>query len=308
MIRHYLRKGISGWRLDVADELSESLIRAIRSASRKEKSDALLLGEVWEDASDKIAYGKRRSYFCGNELDSVMNYPVGNAIIDYLLSGDSQKLFATVKRLYTHYPKGASDSCMNLLGTHDTERILTRLSGIPDGGRSPEELSLAKLSPIERAVAVQRLKLAWMLLSVMPGVPCIFYGDEAGMEGYYDPFNRRPFPWGREDEDLLDFYRKVGSLRRSLALFAKGYCKLPERMPQGVFALSRFDEKDCLLAIVNLSGKTQTLSPESLYYSLGLGEKAPQFKCLLGEDMKNKQLTLENTSFSILLAENITNC
>ena len=308
VIRHYLRKGISGWRLDVADELSESLIRAIRSASRKEKSDALLLGEVWEDASDKIAYGKRRSYFCGNELDSVMNYPVGNAIIDYLLSGDSQKLFATVKRLYTHYPKGASDSCMNLLGTHDTERILTRLSGIPDGGRSPEELSTAKLSPTERAFAIQKLKLAWMLLSVMPGVPCIFYGDEAGMEGYYDPFNRRPFPWGREDTGLLDFYRKVGSLRRSLDLFAKGYCKLPERMPQGVFAISRFDEKACLLAIVNLSGKTQTLSPESLYASLDISEKVPQFKCLLGEDMKNKQLTLENMSFSILLAEKITNC
>jgi len=308
VIRHYLRKGISGWRLDVADELSESLIRAIRLASRKEKSDALLLGEVWEDASDKIAYGKRRSYFCGNELDSVMNYPVGNAIIDYILNGDSHRLFATVKRLYTHYPKGASDVSMNLLGTHDTERILTRLSGIPDGGRSPEELSTAKLSREERALAVQRLKLAWLLLSVMPGVPCIFYGDEAGMEGYYDPFNRRPFPWGREDESLLSFYREVGALRRSQELFAKGFCKLPENMPHGVFALSRFDERKTLLAVVNLSGKTEHLALENLYFPLGIGEKLPKFTCLLGEDTKNKHLTLENMSFSVLLAENDTNC
>jgi len=308
VIRHYLRKGISGWRLDVADELSESLIRAIRSASRKEKSDALLLGEVWEDASDKIAYGKRRSYFGGNELDSVMNYPVGNAIIDYLLYGDSKKLFATVKRLYTHYPKGASDACMNLLGTHDTERILTRLSGVPDGGRSPKELSTAKLSPAERALATERLKLAWLLLSIMPGVPCIFYGDEAGMEGYYDPFNRRPFPWGREDEALLSFYREIGKLRRSLDLFAKGYMKLPESMPQGVFALSRFDETRTLLAVVNLSGKTQNLSLSDLYLPLGIRETLPKFRRLLGEDTKNQQISLENMSFSILLAENDTNC
>ena len=308
VIRHYLRKGISGWRLDVADELSESLIRDIRSASRKEKSDALLLGEVWEDASDKIAYGKRRSYFCGNELDSVMNYPVGNAIIDYVLHGDSEKLFATVKRLYTHYPKGASDACMNLLGTHDTERILTRLSGIPDNGRSPAELSTAKLSPEEKTLAVKRLQLAWLLLSVMPGVPCIFYGDEVGMEGYYDPFNRRPFPWGREDERLLSFYRTIGKLRTTQPLFAKGYMKLPEKMPKGVFALSRFDETGTILAFVNLSGKAQTISLDEVYASLEIQNKSPRFRTILGDTAKKQQLFLENMSFSLLLSENDTQC
>lgn len=259
VIRRYLRRGISGWRLDVADELSEVLVQEIRSACRKEKADSLLLGEVWEDAAVKIAYDRRRTYFHGDELDAVMNYPLGNAIIDYVTSGDATGLFATAKRLYAHYPKPVSDVNMNLLGTHDTERILTRLSGVEENGRSADELSVAKLSPEERALAKERLKLAWFLLSVMPGVPCIFYGDEVGMEGYHDPFNRRPFPWGREDNELLAFYRRINTLRRSEPLLAEGYLRLTEGLPCGVLVLERFTGKNKLTAAVNLSEKSYRL-------------------------------------------------
>ena len=187
VVRHYLNKGISGWRLDVADELSDELLRDIRRGAREEKRDALILGEVWEDASNKIAYGKLRRYFWGNQLDGVMNYPVGNRIADYLLTGNARPLFATLKRLYSHYPKISSDANMNLLGTHDTERILTKLSGVQENARSEEELSLARLTQRQYSEAKERLKAAWLLLSTVPGVPTVFYGDEAGNGGKQKP-------------------------------------------------------------------------------------------------------------------------
>jgi glycosidase len=128
IIRSYLKKGVSGWRLDVADELREEFLRELYTAVKKEKSDALVLGEVWEDASNKIAYGKRRRYFRG-ELDSVMNYPFKEGIVSYILYSDSDALYRAVNEIYSHYPKEVSDSLMNHIGTHDTARILTVLSG-----------------------------------------------------------------------------------------------------------------------------------------------------------------------------------
>lgn len=273
IIRRYLKKGIAGWRLDVADEVAEEFLEALRTAAREEKKDALLLGEVWEDASDKIAYGRRRSYFHGKELDGVMNYPVGNGVIGYLLTADASPLFSVVKRLYAHYPKQCSDVLMNLIGTHDTARILTRLSGVEENGRSDAELATARLTPEERDVAVERLKTAWFLLSVLPGVPCIYYGDEVGMEGYHDPFNRRPFPWHAMDEDLLAFYRQVNACRRKEPLFAKGWMKLVEALPPGVFAVDRFDEHQILRAAVNRSPAPCLLPP--------LPDTAAGGRCLL---------------------------
>ena len=127
------------------------------------------------------------------------------------------------------------------------------------------------------------------------------------MEGYHDPFNRRPFPWGKEDKDLLGFYREIGKLR-SLSLFQKGYMKLPEGMPQGVFALARFDESGTLFAFVNLSGKTQTLCLDEIYLSLGIGNTLPKFNALLGEKTQNRKICLKNMAFSLLFAENDTQC
>ncbi len=308
VVRHYLRKGISGWRLDVADELSESFISELRHAARSEKSDALILGEVWEDASDKIAYGKRRCYFCGNELDSVMNYPAGNAVTDYVLTGDAGRLFAILKRLYAHYPKPSSDSAMNLLGTHDTERILTRLSGVSDGERPPEVLAGLRLSDREKLRACEKLRLAWLILTTLPGVPCIYYGDEVGMEGYYDPFNRRPFPWGNENEALLAFYRTVGRIRREEGLFAEGLMKMAEGLPSGVFSLCRFNEHEAITVVVNLSGQALTVSLDALLPEAFLHVHRQKISVRLGESCINRQISLENSAFSLIKVENDTQC
>ncbi|MBQ9117051.1 MAG: glycoside hydrolase family 13 protein [Clostridia bacterium] len=215
VIRRWLRKGISGWRLDVVDELPDSMVAEIRAAAVAEREDAILLGEVWEDASDKIAYEQRRKYFQGYELSSVMNYPFRTAIIDYVMSGDARRIARDTRRQYEHYPEHISLAQMNLLGTHDTERILCMLSGADASGVENAGLARLALNGEQRAAAVRNLKLAAALLYALPGVPCIYYGDEVGMEGWRDPFNRRPFPWGRENTEILEFYRVLGALRRS---------------------------------------------------------------------------------------------
>lgn len=216
VVRQYMKKGIAGWRLDVADELSDDFLREFTQTVLEEKPDALVLGEVWEDATTKVAYGERKRYLRGGELDSVMNYPVRQAIIDYLIRGDFMALRRTLLSIYGHYPPPAANTLMNILGTHDTERILTALGD----GTAPQSLPYAALAehemrPEERVRGKELLRLAVCIQMLLPGVPCIFYGDEAGIEGYGDPFCRRPYPWEGEDQEILSFYRAIGSVRRS---------------------------------------------------------------------------------------------
>ncbi len=254
IIDRYMAMGIAGWRLDVADELSDEMLDEIRKRTKERKDNALIYGEVWEDASNKIAYSRRRHYFTGGQMNGVMNYPLKNAIIAYLTEKDAEFLFYTMKILYGHYPKAVSDMQMNILSTHDTERILTVLAGAPDGTKDNSVVAHSKLSPQERALGKSRLKLALLLQMFLPGIPCIYYGDEVGMEGYRDPFNRQPYPWGREDRELLAYYRQVAAMRTSLKMlsgaFYRGIC-----CEKGIFAFERFNEEQCLTVVENLSGE-----------------------------------------------------
>jgi len=224
---HYVNMGIGGWRLDVADELSDRFLDELRvSVKGASAGKAVIIGEVWENAADKIAYGYRRRYLQGKQLDSVMNYPVRNGILAFVRDGDAHKLYHTLTELYASYPRCVSDALMNLLGTHDTERILTVLgSASQDFDRPNHELAHASLSPGQRAKALKLLRMAATLQFTVFGIPSVYYGDEVGMEGYHDPFCRFPFPW-RETEgesalsyrtELLAFYRALGELRKSPA-------------------------------------------------------------------------------------------
>ena len=222
VIRKYIKKGISGWRLDVVDELSESFVEQIRTAAKAENPQSVIVGEVWEDASNKIAYDNRRHYLRGYELDSVMNYPLRDAIINFVNHGDSDTLYKTSTMIYENYPKQVCDSLMNILGTHDTERILSILGSDKHFDKSNDELSVMELSDVEYRIAVDKLKLASLICSTMYGVPCIYYGDEAGMQGYRDPFNRRCYPWNHEETALIDWYSQIGQLRMNNAEFTDG--------------------------------------------------------------------------------------
>lgn len=196
ILHKWLSLGAGGFRLDVADELPDGFLDRLRERVKKEDPENLIIGEVWEDASNKISYGKRRRYLQGRQLDSVMNYVFRDGIIAYALGGKAQDLAEKVEALLEHYPKECADLLMNILGTHDTRRILTVLSEKGEDGRA-------------------LLKNAAVLQFFLPGLPCVYYGDEAGMTGEGDPYCRGCFPWGHEDLALVSFYRKLGGLRRS---------------------------------------------------------------------------------------------
>ena len=224
VIRSWLRRGADGWRLDVADELPDFVVHAIHKAARAEKPDAVIIGEVWEDASNKIAYDVRRKHVLGGHCDGVMNYPVRNAILGFLLGGKGDWLQDVVETQRQNYPRWAFYSGMNSLGTHDTLRILTLLGEENDrrGDTSRDWRSQYRLCPEKRTLAVKRLKLGSLLLYALPGSPTLYYGDEAGMEGFEDPFNRRTFPWGEEDRELLSWFTALGKARKELSPLRKG--------------------------------------------------------------------------------------
>ena len=221
VVAHWLSLGADGFRLDVADELPDAFLALLKKRVRQIKPDALVIGEVWEDASNKIAYDIRRRYFTDGELDSVMNYPLRTAILDLLWGKDDGRHFrSTVMTLTENYPPQVLACCMNLLGTHDTPRLLTALVDDFDGPR--EALAARQLSPQQRGLAKQRLLAATFLQFTLPGAPSIYYGDEAGMEGGKDPFNRRTFPWGKEDPAILAHFRSLGWLRKEHAAISAG--------------------------------------------------------------------------------------
>ena len=221
VVAHWLRLGADGFRLDVADELPDEFILRLKRRIRAIRPDALLIGEVWEDASNKIAYSRRRRYFVDGELDSVMNYPFRTAILHFIKAvDDGRGLKETVLSIVENYPPQVLPCLMNSLGTHDTLRILTALVDDFDGSRA--EKAARRLSMQQMILAKERLRMASFLQFTLPGFPCVYYGDEAGMEGYADPFNRRPYPWGAEDGDLLEHYRRLTALRREIPALRRG--------------------------------------------------------------------------------------
>ena len=254
VIEKWMKKGIDGFRLDVADELSDTFLAKLNKKVKSINPNGVVYGEVWEDASNKIAYGKRKKYFLGSELDSVMNYPLRTAIIDYVKYGDYDQLYRTFKMLYTHYPRQNTNLLMNLLGTHDTERVLTVLGGENGENYTNEQLSTLKMTKAQRNVAKERLILCYGILSTVPGIPCIYYGDEVGMEGYRDPFNRLPYPWGKEDVEIQNFYKKIGQIRINEPLFRDGDFKILQ-LDQDLLAFARCNRDEFVLTIANRSNK-----------------------------------------------------
>ncbi len=222
VIEKYARMGIAGFRLDVADELSDDFIAGIKRVLSESDPKSLLYGEVWEDASNKIAYGIRKQYYLGKELDGVMNYPLRRALLSYVMNRDPSELYYIFDEVYPNTPKRILDAQMNLLGTHDTERILTALAAEHHEGISNSELSKKRMSEQERALGKQRLKMLYTVIATLPGLPMIYYGDEVGLEGYSDPFNRMPYPYGNEDLELLTHYQRIGAIRRDNSVYKQG--------------------------------------------------------------------------------------
>lgn len=233
VLRKWLEAGISGIRLDVADELPDLFIDGIRAAMKQTKANAALIGEVWEDASDKMAYGKRRRYLQGGQLDSVMNYPLKDAIIGFVNGNlNAEEFSQSIEALRENYPSDIFYSLMNILGTHDTPRIRTVLGNN------------------------EKLFQAIILQLFLPGVPCIYYGDEHGMTGGKDPLNRGCFEPQKADKEIKSFYEKLLSFRKKIKGIGEastsGHASFQcLRASEGVYAFERESSEMRLIAAVN---------------------------------------------------------
>ncbi len=264
VVDKYMKLGVNGFRFDVVDELECDFVDKLCAAVKRGKSDAYVVGEVWEDASDKVAYDERKRYFQGKQLDAVMNYPLRNALIDYAMNGNSKHLAYTVEALNKRYPKHKTKYMMNFLGTHDTERILTVLGGDEGHKYSNTELSTKRMNAERKRTAVNRLKIASLLQMTLPGVPCVYYGDEVGMEGYHDPFNRCPFPWGREDTELLDWFKSIAALRKTEKVLNGSELKITHA-EGGLFG---FEREGKILVLTNNGDESVTVTLDKAYKSI----------------------------------------
>lgn len=223
IVKRWIKNGASGWRLDVADELPDKFIEILRENIKKQDPEALLLGEVWEDASNKVSYGVQRRFLWGKWLDSVMNYVFRDAILSYLTGADARLFFMRIMSLLENYPKESLYACLNLISSHDVPRAMTVLSGAPDfHTMTRQEQHDCVLTEDMKALARKRMYLALVIQMTLPGAPCIYYGDEIGMTGYADPFNRKCFDWGKTGDALLEHTKKMAHLRRENACLRTG--------------------------------------------------------------------------------------
>lgn len=242
VVPYWIRQGIAGWRIDVADELTDDFLEGLRQSMDRVDPDTVLIGEVWEDASNKISYDNRREYIHGGILHGVMNYPLRKNILD-LLNGEmtSQESVRRLFQLKENYPRSAFYNNFNLIGSHDTVRVMTALKR-----------------------EVEKVLLAYLFLFLTPGVPVIYYGDEVGLEGGEDPDNRRPFPWDRVDEQIRDFISRAAEFRKSHPECVRG-----EFVPfsaGAIIGLIRYlDDETWTAALINPSSEPVDLAPDDLF-------------------------------------------
>ena len=233
VLNKWTKKGVKGWRLDVVDELPDEFVTEFKRELKNSENDSVLIGEVWEDASNKVSYGQRRNYLLGKQLDSAMGYPFRKGIISFLkgeiASYELNDMYMEIKENYT---PDAFKANLNLLGTHDVKRIKTELDNDED-----------------------MMKLAVLSQMTFEGVPYIYYGDETGLEGQKDPDNRRTYPWKNEDNEMIDFYRNSIQTRYRIKSLLKGETNFIYTQDDDVFAYERLitDKEDSCLIVINRS-------------------------------------------------------
>ena len=259
ILKKWLKCGIAGYRLDVADELPDIFLDDLRKSVKSENPNAIIIGEVWEDATNKFAYGQRRKYLLGEELDSVMNYPFADAVLDFVRFANGDSFFNSVMSIVENYPPQVLSVLMNHIGTHDTVRAITRLAGEnPDGHDRTWQFEHNTLSKFDYLRGVSMMKIASLIQFTLPGVPSIYYGDEIGMQGMKDPFNRGCMAWDDVNDELLKWYKRLGQIRHSSKAFINGdfekvYCD------GGVIAYSRNCESDSVLVAINNSNESKKI-------------------------------------------------
>ena len=285
VLTHWQSAGASGWRLDVADELPDEFIDALRHRVKETDKEALIIGEVWEDATNKFAYGKRRRYLLGRQLDSVMNYPWRTAIINYIKFADAEGFREAVLTIEENYPKPVIDCLMNIISTHDTERILNA-TGV-ERSISREEAANYILSADEILRGTQGAEAAIFMLFSLPGIACIYYGDEVGAEGFSDPYCRKGFPYGNENTQILNMVKDLAAIRK----------KYPDAFSSLIYNLrisgnALIYERANLTFVINMSNNDEIVTDFGDFVTIYNQNNV---------EIKNKLLTIPKKSFAILL-------
>ena len=302
VLDYWIEQGVAGYRLDVADELPDKFLDNLNKCVKKHGNSKLIIGEVWEDASSKESYGVKRRYLLGSQLDSVMNYPFRDAILNYIKGGSVFDFRIQVMSILENYPKPAIDTLMNFVSTHDTERAINNLGGESSVGKTKDWMAERHLTEYEYNLGKARLKCAMVLQFFLPGVPCIYYGDESGMQGYKDPFNRQCYNWGREDRELIDFTKKLIDIRKSSKVFHDGkliFLTLDENVL--VFARARSERKKAVVIFLNRSDSPQTITRDRLIIS-----KYKRFELLHGDhkdDIEDDLITLPPYGYAAVKVE-----
>jgi glycosidase len=195
-------------------------------------------------------------------------------MIEFVKYGNSKFLVDTVQTLYRNYPPHKLATLMNFMGSHDTERITTVLGGEPDMGEGNEVLANRFMPPEQREKTKDLLHQAYLLLASLPGVPCIFYGDEIAMEGYHDPFNRRPFPTKGFEDGYSELFGRINKLRAEEKVFKSDRLIINEAK-NGVVRLVRLCDDEFLTVVSNMSDEDYSCKVEPNSVDLITGEKLP---------------------------------
>ncbi len=253
VVRYWSKRGISGWRLDVADELSDELLQKIRLAAEKEINEPVIIGEVWENASNKMSYGQRKMYFTKPELHTHTNYVFRDTLISFLAgninSFDVSEVFETIKETY---PKHNFLAQVNMTGSHDVARLFTLM------------LDITKQ---DRRLARDLVKCYSLIQFSSAGVPLVYYGDETCLEGGKDPDNRRTYPWCNEDTDMITWFTELADVRKCNKALVWGESKYFSESDGNVFALLRsFGDikSEMLLLVCDRFGRGQDFLLENL--------------------------------------------
>lgn len=287
ILNKWISMGIYGWRIDVPDELSDEFLKEFKSKMKQLNPESVLIGEVWEDATNKRSYDTLREYTLGYEFDSIMNYPLRKLLLDFICYGyqedeviheniDAEVFNNRILNLYCNYPKDIFYSLMNFLSTHDTSRIMNILSECPKGSSLTKD-EQSKYRPLDNQIeiGIKRLKLCYAFLCFFPGVPCIYYGDEIGMFGYRDPFNRKSFPWKKINTNILKFFKHMNNLKKSSEILDKGNF-IPIYYKDDVYAFKREYKNNSYIFILNRNkncGKNITLNVKEKYINFESNKK-----------------------------------
>lgn len=300
VLRYWMKKGAAGFRLDVADELPDRFLDNLRKCVKGYDKNKIVIGEVWEDASNKESYGIKRRYLLGDQLDSVMNYPFREAIINFVKGGDTRAFIYSIMTIVENYPKPTIDVLMNFVSTHDIERAINRLGGESCEGKSKDWMAERYLTDYEYDLGKKRLKAAMALQFFLPGVPSIYYGDEAGLQGYKDPFNRRCYPWGHEDKELIEYVSELSRVRKSIPNLKDGriyFVMNDNELTNGrVTAFTRQGQKTDYIFFVNRSADVVAIDRISVHLYL-----FEDFEPFYGK-FENDTVTVEPYGYTIIKA------